>query len=48
MNPFKSMEQLAPFAVFLGFQILEFVNLQRKKELTIDAAFSTEKCHGAV
>ena len=24
------------------------VNLQRKKELTIDAAFSTEKCHGAV
>jgi len=31
MNPFKSMEQLAPLLVFLGFQVLEFVNVQRKK-----------------
>ena len=36
MNPFRSMEQLMPLAVFLGFQLLEFVNIQRKKkELSI-------------
>ena len=35
MNPFKSMEQLMPLVVFIGFQILEFVNRQRRaKDLT--------------
>jgi len=31
MNPFKSMEQLMPFAVFLGYQVLEVVAIQRRK-----------------
>ena len=31
MNPFKSMEQLAPLLVFLGFQVLEVANVQRQK-----------------
>ena len=40
MNPFKSMEQLAPFAVFLGFQVLEVANVQRRKRgLTLAQTF---------
>lgn len=31
MQPFKSMEQLAPLVVFIGFQVLEFVNFQRRR-----------------
>jgi len=37
-GPLKSMEQLAPLLVFLGFQVLEAVNYKRKKDgLTIEA-----------
>jgi dolichyl-diphosphooligosaccharide---protein glycosyltransferase len=31
MNPFKSMEQLMPLAVFIGYQVLEAVQIQRRK-----------------
>jgi len=30
-SPLKSLEQLAPLAVFIGFQLLEFVEVQRRK-----------------
>jgi len=30
-GPLKSMEQLAPLLVFIGFQVLEYVNMQRRK-----------------
>jgi len=32
MNPFKSLEQLAPLGVFLGFQVLEYCEIQRRKK----------------
>jgi len=31
MNPFKSMEQLAPLLVFIGYQVLEVVAVQRRR-----------------
>jgi len=40
MNPLKSMEQLAPLLVFLGFQVLEVVaTTKRKHGLTAAQAF---------
>ena len=37
-GPLKSMEQLAPLVVFFGFQVLEAVNIKRKKEgLSVEA-----------
>jgi len=32
MKPLKDLEQLMPLAVFLGFQVLEYVNIQRRKK----------------
>ena len=31
MQPLKSLEQMLPLAVFLGMQLLEYVEIQRRK-----------------
>ena len=39
-GPLKSMEQLAPLGVFLGYQLLEVVNVRRRKDgLTLEQSF---------
>jgi len=41
MQPFRSMEQLAPLLVFVGLQLLEIVNVQRRRHnLTLQQAFT--------
>jgi len=40
MNPFRSMEQLAPLMVFIGYQVLEIVAWQRRKhDLSLQQTF---------
>ena len=31
MQPLKSLEQMLPLAIFLGMQLLEYVEIQRRK-----------------